>query len=181
MVLPIYVYGQQVLREIAKPVDPNMEGLDTLLSDMYETMKNADGVGIAAPQVGKSLRVVIVDGTDIAEDYPELKDFKRYMINPEILEESEETSEYSEGCLSVPDINCNVIRPSKIKVRYINEKRQEVTEEFSGFGCRMVQHELDHLDGHLFVDRFSQIRRKLIGGKLRKLETRNFRPRYKIK
>ena len=103
------------------------------------------------------------------------------MINPEITEKSEETAEYSEGCLSVPDINCSVIRPKKITVRYFNEKREQVTETFDGFGCRMVEHELDHLEGHMFIDRVSQIRRKLIGGKLRKLETRNFRPRYKIK
>ncbi len=181
MILPIYVYGQPVLREIAKPVDLNMEGLDQLIADMYETMKNADGVGIAAPQVGKSLRIVIVDGTDIADDYPELKDFKRVMINPEIIDKSEETADYSEGCLSVPDINCNVTRPKRITVKYFNEKKEEVTESFDGFGCRMVEHELDHLEGHMFIDRVSQIRRKLIGGKLRKLETRNFRPRYKIK
>ena len=181
MILPIYVYGQAVLREVAKPVDLQMEGLDQLIDDMYETMKNADGVGIAAPQVGHSLRILIVDGTDIAEDYPELKDFKRIMINPEIIEASEETAEYSEGCLSVPDINCDVVRPKTITVKYINDKRETVTEQFDGFACRMVEHELDHLDGHMFIDRVSQMRRKLLGGKLRRLEARTFRPRYKIK
>lgn len=181
MILPIYVYGQPVLREIAKPVDLEMEGLDQLIADMEETMKNADGVGIAAPQVGRSLRILIVSGADLSEDYPELRNFRRVMINPEVIEKSEETAEYSEGCLSVPDINCNVIRPKRITVRYINQNRETVTESFDGFGCRMVEHELDHLDGHMFVDRVSQIRRKLIGGKLRKLETRNFRPRYRIK
>ena len=181
MILPIYVYGQPVLREIAKPVDLNMEGLDQLISDMYETMKNADGVGIAAPQVGKSLRIVIVDGTDLTEDYPELKDFKRIMINPEIIEKSEETAEYSEGCLSVPDINCNVTRPKSITVKYINEKKETVTEKFDGFGCRMVEHELDHLEGHMFIDHISPLRRQLIQNKLKALTQGRYRCGYKTK
>ncbi len=180
MILPIYTYGQPVLRAKAKEVDLKMDGLEQLLKDMYDTMKNADGVGIAAPQVGKSLRILIVDGTGLAEDYPELKTFLRYMINPEVIEESEETAEYSEGCLSVPDIHCDVVRPAKIKVRYKNEKFEEMVEEFEGFACRMVEHELDHLEGYMFVDRVSQIRRKLIGGKLRKIETGEFSPRYKV-
>lgn len=180
MILPIYVYGSEVLREKAQPVDTKMDGLSQLLKDMYETMKNADGVGIAAPQVGKSLQILIVDGTDIADDYPELKTFIRYMINPEIIQESEATAEYSEGCLSVPDIHADVVRPQKIKVRYINEKLEQVEEEFDGFAARMVQHEYDHLQGIMFVDRVSQLRKKLIGGKLKKIESGNFRPRYKV-
>ena len=147
MILPIYIYGSHVLRERAMEVDiEKEEGLQTLIEDMYQTMKHADGVGIAAPQVGKSLRIVIVDGEDLAEDMPELKGFKRVMINPEITFESKETAEYSEGCLSVPNIHADVVRPRQIKVRYLNEKYEEVEEEFNGFGCRMVQHELDHLD-----------------------------------
>ncbi len=180
MILPIHVYGSPVLREVAKPVDLKTEGLRQLLDDMYETMKNADGVGIAAPQVGKSLRMVIVDGTDLVEDFPELKDFKRYMINPEIIEESDMEVEYSEGCLSVPDIHCDVYRPEWIKVRYTNENFEEVVEKFEGFGCRMVEHELDHLDGHMFVDRVSSIRKKLISGKLRNIEHGKFAARYRV-
>ena len=177
----IVTEGDDVLLKKCRTVDKFNNRLFELLDDMADTLYESDGVGLAAPQVGKSLRIVIVDGTDLVDDYPELKDFKRVMINPEITEKSEETAEYSEGCLSVPDINCSVIRPKKITVRYFNEKREQVTETFDGFGCRMVEHELDHLEGHMFIDRVSQIRRKLIGGKLRKLETRNFRPRYKIK
>lgn len=179
MILPIYTYGSPILRERAKEVDPKIEGLQQLLSDMYETMKHADGVGIAAPQVGKGLRIVIVDGTEI-EDYPELKTFLRYMINPVILEESSETAEYSEGCLSVPDIHADVVRPAKIKVKYLNGKLEEKVEEFEGFACRMVQHEIDHLEGKMFVDRISSLRKKLIGGKLKKIEKGEVTTRYRV-
>ena len=179
MILPIYTYGSPVLREQAKEVDIKMEGLNQLLTDMYETMKHAEGVGIAAPQVGKSLRILIVDGSDLSEDFPELKSFIRYMINPVVLQESAETADYSEGCLSVPDVRADVTRPAKIKVRYVNEKLQEVEEEFDGFACRMVQHEIDHLNGKMFVDRVSPHRKKLMGGKLRRIEKGEVRTRYR--
>ena len=180
MILPIYIYGSHVLRERAREVDiEKEEGLQTLIEDMYQTMKHADGVGIAAPQVGKSLRIVIVDGEDLADDMPELKGFKRVMINPEITFESKETAEYSEGCLSVPNIHADVVRPRQIKVRYLNEKYEEVEEEFNGFGCRMVQHELDHLDGHLFTDRVSQIRKKILQSKLNRMAAGKVSTHYK--
>jgi peptide deformylase len=181
MILPIYVYGSKVLREVAKPIDLKMEGLQQFLQDMYDTMKKADGVGLAAPQVGKSWRIVVVDGSDMTDDFPELKDFKRFLINPVILEESSDTVEYSEGCLSVPDIHCDVTRPASIKVKYMNENLKEVTETFTGFGCRMVQHELDHLDGHMFIDHVTPIRKKLIAGKLHNIQIGKFSPRYKVK
>ena len=113
------------------------------IDDMFETMKHADGVGLAAPQVGDSRRILVVDGNDIADVYPYLKGFRRAMINPEVLEESEETADYSEGCLSVPDIHCNVVRPKKIKVRYYDADLNVVEEELDEFACRMVQHEMD--------------------------------------
>lgn len=181
MILPIYVYGSDVLREKAKEVDVKVEmGLQELIDNMYVTMKEADGVGIAAPQVGRSLRLLIVDGADLAEDMPELAGFKRVMINPVLLEESEETIEFSEGCLSVPNIHVDVLRPSGITVKYINEKLEEVTESFTGFGCRMVQHEMDHLDGVLFVDRATPIRKKMIHGKLTNIANGKTHPHYKI-
>lgn len=179
MILPIYTYGSPVLRERAQEVDLKMEGLTQLLKDMHETMKHAEGVGIAAPQVGKSLRMLIVDGTELGEDYPELTKFIRFMINPVVLYESEETADYSEGCLSVPDVRADVTRPAKIRVKYINEKFEEVEEEFEGFACRMVEHELDHLNGKMFVDRVSPLRKKLIGGKLRRIERDEVRTRYR--
>ena len=181
MILPIYVYGSDVLREKAREVDVNAEeGLQKFIEDMYMTMKEADGVGIAAPQVGRSLRILIVDGEDLADDLPYLKGFKRVMINPVLLEESEETIEFSEGCLSIPDLHAEVVRPKRIKVKYLNEKYEEITEEFDEFACRMVQHEMDHLDGVLFTDRVSQIRKKMIRGKLNSISNGKVRTHYKI-
>lgn len=181
MILPIHVYGSDVLREKAAEIDlSNTEGLNELIDNMYATMREADGVGIAAPQVGKSVRVVIVDGADLAEDMPELDGFKRVMINPIVLEESQETAEFSEGCLSIPNIHADIIRPAQIKVKYFNEKLDVIEEAFSGFGCRMVQHELDHLDGVLFTDRATPIRKKMIQGKLTNIANGKTHPHYKI-
>ena len=150
---PIYLYGQEVLREKAAEADlTKKEELTALIADMKETLKDADGCGLAAPQIGVSLRVLIVDGTDMVEVYDYRKDFKRTMINPVVIEESEATCDYQEGCLSVPGVYADVRRPSKIKVEYYNEDFEKVTEEFNKFGCRMVQHELDHLEGQLFID-----------------------------
>ena len=159
MLLPIYIYGTGVLREKAQPVDleteegkeERLQQIKELFRNMYETMKHADGVGIAAPQVGVSKRMLIVDGSDLAEDMPELKGFKRYMINPVVTMESAETAEYSEGCLSVPDIHADVTRPKTIEVEYYNENFEKVKETFTGFGCRMVEHEMDHLDGLVYL------------------------------
>lgn len=181
MILPIYVYGSGVLREKAKEVDVTKEeGLQDLIENMYITMKEADGVGIAAPQVGKLLRILIVDGEDLVEDLPELKGFKRVMINPVTTWESDETAEYSEGCLSVPNIHADVIRSKRIKVKYLDEEYQEKEEEFDGFACRMVQHEMDHLDGNLFVDRVSPIRKKMIQAKLNGIAAGKARTHYRI-
>ncbi|MGM9747317.1 MAG: peptide deformylase [Candidatus Cryptobacteroides sp.] len=179
---PIYLYGQEVLREKAAEADlTKKEELTALIADMKETLKDADGCGLAAPQIGVSLRVLIVDGTDMVEVYDYLKDFKRTMINPVVLEESEATCDYSEGCLSVPGVYADVRRPSKIKVEYYNEDFEKVTEEFNKFGCRMVQHELDHLDGNLFVDRVAPIRRKIIAKKLMNISKGKVSTHYKTK
>ena len=181
MILPIYIYGSGVLREKAAEVDlNNTEGLPELIDNMYQTMRESDGVGIAAPQVGKSLRLLIVDGADLAEDMPELEGFKRVMINPVTLWESEETAEYSEGCLSVPNIHADVVRPKSIRVKYYNEKYEQVEEDFKGFACRLVQHEMDHLDGHLFIDHVSQIRKKMIQSKLNNIAAGKVRTHYRI-
>lgn len=182
MKLPIYLYGSEVLKEPAKEADLNdREMLMTLVEDMKETLASADGCGLAAPQVGKSLRVLIVDGTVMADVYDYLKDFRRIMINPVILEESEAVTEYSEGCLSVPGVYADVRRPSKIKVEYYNGDLEKVTEEFDKFACRMIQHEMDHLDGHLFVERVAPIRRKMIARKLQNISRGKIATRYKSK
>ena len=182
MILPIYLYGSEKLRKENLEADlQDKEGLAKLLADMKETLKEADGCGLAAPQVGVNLRVVIVDGTDLSDTYDYLSDFRRVMINPVVLEESEETCDYSEGCLSVPGIYAEVTRPEKIKVEYYDENFEKVVEEFDRFGCRMVQHELSHLDGNLFVDNVTPIRRKMIARKLQAISKGTVQTRYKSK
>ena len=182
MILPIYLYGSEVLRKENVDIDLNdKEAIVKLLEDMKDTLKVADGCGLAAPQVGVNKRMVIVDGRELTETYPELKDFFRVMINPVVVEESEQTCEYSEGCLSVPGIYAEVRRPSVIKVAYYDENLEKVVEEFDGFACRMVQHELSHLEGNLFVDNVSPIRRKMIARKLVAISKGAVQTRYKSK
>ncbi len=182
MLLPIYLYGSEKLRAENTDADLNdKEGLTKLVNDMWETLAAADGCGLAAPQVGINQNVVIVDGRELSDTYDYLKDFTRVMINPVVLEESESVCSYSEGCLSVPGIYADVTRPSKIKVEYYNEKFEKVVEEFDRFGCRMVQHELSHLDGNLFVDNVPPIRRKMIARKLQAISKGAVQTRYKSK
>ena len=157
------------------------EGIAKLLEDMKETLQLADGCGLAAPQVGVNKRVVIVDGRELSDTYDYLSDFFRVMINPVVLEESQETCEYSEGCLSIPGVYAEVIRPSRIKVEYYNENLEKVVEEFDKFACRMVQHELSHLEGNLFVDNVSPIRRKILARKLQAISKGSVQTRYKSK
>ena len=182
MILPIYLYGSDKLRnENAEADIQDKEGLTKLISDMWETLKAADGCGLAAPQVGVNKNLVIVDGRDLSDTYDYLHDFFRVMINPVVLEESEETCEFSEGCLSVPGIYAEVTRPARIKVEYYNENLEKVVEEFDRFACRMVQHELSHLEGNLFVDNVSPIRRKMIARKLQAISKGSVQTRYKSK
>ena len=182
MILPIYLYGSEKLRNENVDVDlQDKEGLAKLISDMKETLQAADGCGLAAPQVGVNQRVVIVDGSDLTDTYDYLKDFRRVMINPVVLEESKETCEFSEGCLSVPGIYAEIVRPARIKVEYYDENLEKVVEEFDRFACRMVQHELSHLEGNLFVDNVSQIRRKMIARKLQAISKGAVQTRYKSK
>ena len=182
MIRPIYLYGAEVLRKTAAPADINdKEGIAALVQDLKDTLVVADGCGLAAPQIGVSLRVVIVDGDVVAETYPYLKDFRRTIINPEILEESDERVTYSEGCLSIPGIYCDVTRPKKIKVRYLDEDLKEVTEEFDNFAARMIQHELSHLDGDLFTDHAAPIRKKMLSSKLQSIQKGKVHPHYNVK
>ena len=182
MILPIYLYGAEVLRNENTDVDLNdKEGILAFIENMQDTLKVADGCGLAAPQVGVNKRIVIVDGRELSDTYDYLQDFVRIMINPVVLEESEETCEYSEGCLSVPGVYAEVVRPSKIKVEYYNEKFEKVVEELDRFACRMVQHELSHLEGNLFVDNISPIRRKMLARKLQAISKGSVQTRYKSK
>ncbi len=183
MILPIYIYGSEVLRKRAADFDlkaPDAAGvISKLIPDMFETMYQADGVGLAAPQVGKSIRVLVVDGAPLAEDMPELKDFKRAMINPVVLEESEEKIEYNEGCLSIPDINAGVVRPKRIRVEYMDENLIKREETLDNFACRMVQHEIDHLNGVLFTDLCAPIRKKMLQSRLSNIMNGKVKTHYK--
>jgi peptide deformylase len=182
MIKPIYLYGAPVLRETAKPADlKDKEGIANLVQDLKDTLVKADGCGLAAPQIGVSLRVIIVDGDVVSDTYPYLKGFRRTLINPEILEESEEQVSYSEGCLSIPGIYCDVVRPKRMKVRYYDENLAEMTEEFDNFACRMIQHEMSHLDGDLFTDHAAPIRKKMLSSKLQNISKGKVHPHYNSK
>ena len=182
MIQPIYLYGSEVLRSKAAEADLNKkEELAALVADLKDTLKRSEGCGLAAPQIGVSLRVLIVDGDEMTEVYPYLKGFKRTLINPVVLEESAEMCEYEEGCLSVPGVYCNVRRPVSMKVRYYDEEFQERTEVFDKFGCRMIQHEMSHLDGVLFTDLVAPIRKKMLFKKLQNISHGKVSVHYKAK
>lgn len=180
MILPIYLYGQPILRKQAEEIEQKPE-LKQFIADMYETLTQAEGVGLAAPQVGKPWRLFVVDAEELAEDYPECKGFKRAFINPELIEESEETCSYSEGCLSLPGISENVVRPVSVRLRYMDEDFQEHEETFTGFQARIIQHEYDHLEGHVFTDRISPIRKTFTRNKLLAIAKGKVGARYKYR
>ena len=182
MIRPIYLYGAQVLRlKAAEASLTDRDAILALVQDLKDTLVKADGCGLAAPQIGVSLRVVIVDGDVVSDTYPYLKDFRRTLIDPEILEESQEQVTYSEGCLSIPGIYCDVVRPKSMTVRYYNEDFVQVTETFDNFAARMIQHELSHLDGDLFTDHATPIRKKMISSKLQNIVKGKVHPHYNSK
>lgn len=182
MIQPIYLYGSEVLRAKAEEIDLNdKEYIANLLTDLKETLKVSEGCGLAAPQIGVSKRMVIVDGREMTESYPYLEGFVRVLINPTIIEESEKKCEFNEGCLSVPGIYCDVVRSESMTVEYWNENLEKVTETFDKFACRMVQHELSHLDGVLFTDLVPPIRKKIISKKLLNITKGKISTHYKSK
>ncbi len=180
MIYPVYVYGHPVLRKVAEEIDEDYKDLDVLVNNMFETMYHTDGIGLAAPQIGKSIRVLVIDADPMKEEYPELEGFKRVMINPIILEHNTEISSIAEGCLSLPGINEEVKRPTKITVEYETPDFELVEEELEGFAARVVQHEYDHLEGKLFIDHVSPLRRRFIKGKLNSIAKGKANVRYKI-
>ena len=181
MILPIYLYGQPVLRKEAEEVSADYPDLATLAENMYLTMAKANGVGLAAPQVGLALRMFVVDGNGLAEDYPECAGVRRCMINPEIVEEAETFNSKEEGCLSIPGVYESVKRPDWIVINYLDEQMQEHEERFEGFAARMVLHEYDHLDGKMFVDRVAPLRKQFIKSKLQNIMKGKTQPEYKFK
>ena len=182
MILPIYTYGQPVLRKEAVDITPDYPGLKELIADMFETMFRSDGVGLAAPQIGKSIRLAVISLDVMKEDFPEYAGFNKAFINPHILEfDDTETESMEEGCLSLPGIHEPVRRPTRIRVKYLDEDFQEHDEWVDGFLARVMQHEFDHLDGHVFVDRISPLRKQMVRGKLNALVKGKVRCNYKIK
>ena len=179
MIKPIYLYGSAVLREKAEPADlGRKEDLKQLVTDLWDTLAASEGCGLAAPQIGVSQRVVVVDGDVMADIYDYLKGFKRTFINPVVLDESAEKTTYNEGCLSVPGIYCDVVRPKKIKVEYYDENLEKKVEEFDNFAARMIQHEFSHLEGVLFTDLVAPIRKKLVMKKLQRISSGKVPTRY---
>lgn len=182
MILPMYIFGQHVLRETAEEIDyETYPNLKELIDNMFETLKRSEGVGLAAPQVGLPIRLFIIDLDTISEDEPQYKGYLHTFINPEILEECEDTSVMSEGCLSIPGINENVRRPNKVLVAYTDENGEDQERWLEGFEARVFQHEYDHLDGKMFVDRLSSLRKQMIKKKLIAMSKGNFSAHYKCK
>ena len=182
MILPIYIYGQPVLRKVAEDIPADYPNLQQLIADMYETLDASEGIGLAAPQVGKPIRVVVIDLDVLSEDMPEYKGFRHAFINPHIVEYDEEKTDVSEeGCLSLPAIHEKVVRPSRIHVQWLDEELQAHDEWVEGYLARVMQHEFDHLDGKMFIDRVSPLRRQLIKSKLKALTQGRYRCGYKTK
>ena len=181
MILPIYLYGQPVLRRPTEDLEQGEIDVKELVANMYETLTAAEGCGLAAPQVGLSKRLFVVDGNELAEDYPECVGFKQAFINPEIIKESDDTSVYSEGCLSLPGISENVVRPKTITIRYLDEDFKEHEDTYTDFKARIVLHEYDHLEAHVFTDRISPIRRQFCKNKLTNIAKGKTGARYKYK
>lgn len=181
MILPIYTYGHPVLRKQTEEIDKDYIGLKELIDNMFETMYYADGVGLAAPQIGLAIRLLVIDLAPFIEEDAELGSFKKVMINPVMIEMSEEEVEGSEGCLSIPGISEKVNRAEWIKVRYFDADFNEHTDEFEGFKARVVQHEYDHLEGSLFTDHINPLRRQLIKSRLTSIVKGKAKCDYKIK
>ncbi len=181
MILPVYLYGHPVLRQKAEDVPQNYPELKQLVANMFDTMYHADGVGLAAPQVGLSICLLVIDASPVSDNFPECKDFKRVMINPHIVEKSEEEISIEEGCLSLPGIHEKVTRAAKIHIKYMDENFEEQEETVEGFAARIVQHECEHLEGHVFIDNISPIRKQLNKGKLNNIIKGTASCSYRVK
>jgi peptide deformylase len=179
MILPIYAYGQPVLRQKAKEIDKDYPNLQGLIADMFETMYASNGIGLAAPQIGLGIRLFITDGSEIEDIKP--AGFKQVFINPQILEEFDEKWDYEEGCLSIPQVRADVNRHSKLVLRYFDENWQEHTHEFEGMAARIIQHEYDHVEGILFTDRIHPLKRTMLKSRLNNISQGRVNVSYKMK
>lgn len=188
MILPIVAYGDPVLKKKAKEIEKDYPNLSELIENMFETMYNAHGVGLAAPQIGLSIRLFLVDAEPFSEDeelseeeVKELKDFKKVFINATILEETGEEWAFTEGCLSIPDIREDVFRKERIKINYFDENFVEHTETYEGLAARVIQHEYDHIEGILFTDKLSSLKKRLIKGKLINISKGKINSEYRMR
>ncbi|GGE35603.1 peptide deformylase [Psychroflexus planctonicus] len=188
MILPIIAYGNPVLKKKAKPITPDYPKLKELIENMWETMYNASGVGLAAPQIGLPIRLFVIDASPFSEDddlieneQEDLKDFKKVFINPTILEEEGNDWDFNEGCLSIPDVREDVFRKPKIKIEYFDEDFNKHVEKLDGLAARVVQHEYDHIEGVLFTDKLSAFKKRLIKGKLANIEKGKVNVSYNMK
>jgi len=179
--LPVYLYGSPILRKKAKEIGLNYPELQTLIDEMFLTLEKAEGVGLAAPQIGLSLRLFIVNTKPFKETYPETEEVKMVFINPIVEEEFGDPFTFNEGCLSVPEIRESVVRKSKIKVTYTDAEGKRKTEDFDGLLARVIQHEYDHLEGLIFTDRLSSIKKMIIRKRLNDIENGKAKPKYKSK
>jgi len=181
MILPIYLYGQPILRKVTKDITPDYPNLKTLLDNMFETMYKADGVGLAAPQIGLEDRILVIDLSSHAKNDPSFMGFKKVFINAHIIERDGEEANVEEGCLSVPSIHEKVPRKNRIRIRYFDENFHPYDEVYEGFKARVVQHEYDHLEGVMFVDYVSGIRKQMIRSKLSKMLKGEVDCSYRVK
>ncbi|HUC80614.1 MAG TPA: peptide deformylase [Flavisolibacter sp.] len=190
MIFPIIAYGNPVLREVAKDITPEYPGLEKLIEDMWETMYASNGVGLAAPQIGKSIRLFVVDSAQIFDnmdeeekaenEYPDAPGVKQVFINAHIVEEGGDDWAYNEGCLSIPKIREDIYRAEEVTIEYMDEKFQKHTKTFDGVTGRIILHEYDHIDGKLFIDHLSPLKRKLLGRKLNDISKGAIRVDYKM-
>ena len=181
MILPMYLYGQSVLRKVAEPIEKDYPELQTLIDNMFETMYKSEGVGLAAPQIGLGIRVVVIDASPMAEEEPSLANSKMALINPHIESFEGDNVSMEEGCLSLPGIHESVTRKNTIHITYMDENFVDHDEVISGYLARVIQHEYDHLEGHVFTDRISPIRRQLITNKLQNIAKGKVNCNYKTK
>lgn len=188
MILPVVAYGDPVLRKVAKDIDSDYPNLSKLIDNMRQTMYNAQGVGIAAPQIGKSIRLFVIDATPFAEDedltkeeQEQLSDFNRVFINPKVVNEEGDEWAFSEGCLSIPDIREDVFRPNSVTFEYQDEKFEKHTQTLVGLAARVFQHEYDHLEGILFTDKLSSLKKRILKKKLEKISNGKIDTDYRMR
>jgi len=175
------LYGSPVLRKVSKEIDKNFSGLKTLIEDMFDTMYKADGMGLAAPQIGKSLRLFVLDASLLKESDPSLEGFKKVFVNPSVIEEDGEEWSFNEGCLSIPLIREDVLRKHRIRIQYFDENWNYHDDYFDSVKARIIQHEYDHLNGILFTDKVTPLKRKLLKSKLIEISRGKVEVNYLVK